>query len=205
MIRILCTDDHLIVREGIALIINQQPDMEVVASTATGEEAIIAFRKHHPDVTIMDLQLNTMSGVDTIAALRREDPDARIVVLTMYQGDEDVYRAMQAGASAYLFKDTISDDLIRVLREVHAGEHPVTAAVEARLAERASRPALTRRELEVLTRVAYGMRNREIATELGVTEDTIIVHVKNIFGKLNVKDRTAATHVALRRGIIHLK
>jgi two-component system NarL family response regulator len=205
MIRILCTDDHLIVREGISLIINQQPDMEVVAATATGEEAIDAFRTHRPDVTIMDLQLNTLSGVDTIAALRREDPNARIVVLTMYQGDEDVYRAMQAGASAYLFKDTISDDLIRVLREVHAGEHPVTAAVEARLAERASRPALTRRELEVLTRVACGMRNREIASELRVTEETVIVHVKNIFAKLDVKDRTAATHVALRRGIIHLQ
>ncbi|MBI4263430.1 MAG: response regulator transcription factor [Acidobacteria bacterium] len=204
MIRILCTDDHLIVREGIELIIRQQPDMQVVASAATGEEAIEMFRTHRPDVTIMDLQLAIMSGVEAIEAIRREDPGARVVVLTMYQGDEDVYRAMRAGASTYLFKDAIADDLIRVIREVHAGAHPVSPAVEARLAERASRPALTRRELEVLARISRGMRNREIAAEFGVTEDTIVVHVRNIFWKLNVKDRTEAAHVALRRGIIHV-
>ena len=204
MIRVLCTDDHLIVREGIELIINQQPDMRVVASAATGEEAIELYRTHRPDVTIMDLQLGTMSGLEAIRNIRRDDPSARIVVLTMYQGDEDVYGAMQAGASTYLFKDAISDDLIRVIRSVHAGEHPVTAAVEARLAERAARPALTKRELQVLTSISRGMRNREIATELDVTEDTVIVHVRNIFWKLNVKDRTEAAHVALRRGIIHV-
>jgi two-component system NarL family response regulator len=204
MIRVLCTDDHLIVREGIELIINQQSDMQVIASAATGEEAIAMYRTHKPDVTIMDLQLGTMSGVEAIQAIRREDPQARIVVLTMYQGDEDVYRAMQAGASTYLFKDTRSDDLIRVIRDVNAGEHPVTPAVEARLAERASRPALTKRELQVLTNISRGMRNREIADALGVAEDTVVVHIRNIFWKLNVKDRTEATHVALRRGIIHV-
>ena len=204
MIRVLCTDDHLIVREGIELIINQQSDMTVIASAATGEEAITMYRTHKPDVTIMDLQLGTMSGVEAIRAIRHEDPQARIVVLTMYQGDEDVYRAMQAGASTYLFKDTISDDLIRVIRDVNAGEHPVTPAVEARLAERASRPALTRRELQVLTCISRGMRNREIGDALGVAEDTVVVHIRNIFWKLNVKDRTEAAHVALRRGIIHV-
>lgn len=204
MIRVLCTDDHLIVREGIELIIGQQPDMQVVASAATGEEAIELYRAHRPDVTIMDLQLGTMSGLEAIQGIRREDPHARIVVLTMYQGDEDVYRAMEAGASTYLFKDSISDDLIRVIRSVHAGEHPVMPAVEARLTERAARPALTKRELQVLTRISRGMRNREIAVELDVTEDTIVVHVRNIFWKLNVKDRTEAAHVALRRGIIHI-
>ena len=204
MIRVLCTDDHLIVREGIELIIGQQPDMQVVASAATGEEAIELYRTHRPDVTIMDLQLGTMSGLEAIQGIRHEDPHARIVVLTMYQGDEDVYRAMEAGASTYLFKDSISDDLIRVIRSVHAGEQPVTPAVEARLAERAARPALTKRELQVLTRISRGMRNREIAAELDVTEDTGVVHVRNIFWKLNVKDRTEAAHVALRRGIIHV-
>jgi len=205
VIRVLCTDDHQIVREGIGLIIDREPDMQVVASAASGEEAVALFREHRPDVTIMDLQLGTMSGVDTIRAIRATAPDARIVVLTMYQGDEDVYRAMQAGASTYLFKNTISDDLIRVIRDVHLGRAPApTGFVADRLAERANRPALTPREVEVLTLISSGMRNKEIAAGLGVSEDTIFTHVKNIFAKLNVNDRTAAVHVGLRRGIIHI-
>jgi DNA-binding NarL/FixJ family response regulator len=204
-IRVLCTDDHLIVREGIGLIIDREPDMKVVASAASGEEAIELFREHRPDVTIMDLQLGTMSGVEAIRAIRDEDPSARIVVLTMYQGDEDVYRALQAGASTYLFKNTISDDLIRVIRDVHAGRQPgATGMVADRLAERAAKPSLTPREIQVLELISSGMRNKEIAAGLGVSEDTIFSHVKNIFAKLGVNDRTAAVHVGLRRGIIHI-
>lgn len=193
-------------REGIALIINRQPDMEVVGSASSGEEAIDLFRTQRPDVTLMDLQLSGMSGVDAIRAIRQEDPRARIVVLTMYQGDEDIYRALDAGAATYLLKDTLSDDLIRVIRDVHAGRQPaVSPDVEARLAERAGRPALTPREIQVLDLISRGMRNKEIATALAVSEETIHVHVRNILAKLKVKDRTAAVNVALRRGIIHIR
>ena len=204
-ITVLCTEDHRIVREGIALIINQQPDMEVVASASSGEEAVALFLRHRPDVTLMDLQLGTMSGVDAIKAIRKLQPDARIVVLTMYQGDEDIYRALDAGASAYLLKDTLSDDLIRVIRDVHEGRQPVNAHVRARLDARAARPALTPRETQVLELIAEGMRNRQIASVLGLSEETVEVHVKNIRTKLDVKDRTAAVNVAIKRGIIHIR
>jgi DNA-binding NarL/FixJ family response regulator len=203
-IQILCVDDHRIVREGIELIIARQPDMQVAASAASGEEAIELFRRHRPDVTLMDLQLGAMSGVDAIRIIRREHPDARIVVLTMFQGDEDIFRALQAGAATYLLKDTLSDDLIRVIREVHAGKQPVLPAVEARLAERAAGPTLTPREVQVVGLIAEGMRNKEIAAALGISDETVQVHVKSIFWKLKVKDRSAAMNVALRRGIIHL-
>ena len=205
-IRILCTDDHRIVREGIALIINRQPDMRVVGSASSGEEAIALFRELKPDVTLMDLQLGGMSGVEAIRAIRQESPGARIVVLTMYQGDEDIYRALEAGAGTYLLKDTLSDDLITVIRDVHAGRQPaVSPGIEARLAARAAGPTLTPREIQVLELISQGMRNREIATALDVSEETIQVHVRNIFGKLQAKDRTAAVNVALKRGIIHIR
>ena len=203
-IRILCVDDHRIVREGLELIIARQPDMQVAASAASGEEAIELFRRHRPDVTLMDLQLGGMSGVDAIRIIRREHPEARIVVLTMFQGDEDIFRALQAGAATYLLKDTLSDDLIRVIRDVHAGKQPVLPAVEARLAERAAGPTLTPREVQVVGLIAEGMRNKEIAAALGISDETVQVHVKSIFWKLKVKDRSAAMNVALRRGIIHL-
>jgi DNA-binding NarL/FixJ family response regulator len=203
-IQILCVDDHRIVREGLELIIGRQPDMAVAASAASGEESIELFRRHLPDVTLMDLQLGAMSGVDAIRAIRREYPDARIVVLTMFQGDEDIFRALQAGAATYLLKDTLSDDLIRVIRDVHAGRHPVPPEVEARLAERAAGPTLTPREVQVVGLIAEGMRNKEIAAALGISDETVQVHVKSIFWKLKVKDRSAAMNVALRRGIIHL-
>jgi two-component system, NarL family, response regulator len=203
-IRIMCVDDHRIVREGISLIIERQPDMEVVGSAASGEESVEMFRACSPDVTLMDLQLGSMNGVDAIRAIRRHDPNARIVVLTMYNGDEDIHRALQAGATTYLLKDTLSDDLIRVVREVHEGKQPIGPDVEARLAERAGRPQLTPREVQVLELVGQGMRNKEIAAALGISEETAQVHVKNILAKLKVKDRTAAVNVALRRGIIHI-
>jgi DNA-binding NarL/FixJ family response regulator len=203
-IRILCVDDHRIVREGIELIIARQPDMQVAASAASGEESIEMFRRHRPDVTLMDLQLGAMSGVDAIRIIRRDHPDARIVVLTMFQGDEDIFRALQAGAATYLLKDMLSDDLIRVIRDVHAGKQPVRPEVEARLAERAAGPTLTPREVQVVGLIAEGMRNKEIAAALGISDETVQVHVKSIFWKLKVKDRSAAMNVALRRGIIHL-
>jgi two-component system, NarL family, response regulator len=204
-IRVLCVDDHRIVREGLALIIARQLDMKVVGSAATGEEAVTLFKRHRPDITLMDLQLGSMSGVEAIRAIRQHDPAARIVVLTMYHGDEDIHRALQAGAAAYLLKDTLSDDLIRVVREVHAGTEPMFSSdVQAHLTERASRRQLTRREVQVIELISYGMRNKEIAAALGITEETAQVHVKNILAKLDVQDRTAAMNVALRRGIIHI-
>ena len=204
-IRVLCVDDHRIVREGIGLIIARQPDMEVVGSAATGEEAVIVFKRERPDVTLMDLQLPAMSGLEAIQAIRREDADARIIVLTMYQGDEDIHRALAAGATTYLLKDTLSDDLIRFVREVHAGRRPIRADVKARLDERATQPTLTPREVQVMELVSEGRRNKEIAVRLGISEETVQVHLKNIFAKLKVGERTAAVNVAIRRGIVHIK
>jgi DNA-binding NarL/FixJ family response regulator len=203
-IRVFCVDDHRVMLEGLALLIGRQADMEVVGSAINGEEAIDSVARMKPDVTLMDLQLPGVSGLDAIRKIRQSDPQARIVVLTMYQGDEDIYRALEAGAATYLLKDTLSDDLIRTVREVHAGRSPIRPEVEARLAERAARPALTAREVEVLELIAEGMRNKEIAAALGISEETAQVHVKHILAKLNVKDRSATITVGLRRGIIHL-
>jgi DNA-binding NarL/FixJ family response regulator len=204
-IRVMCVEDHRIVREGIALIINQETDMEVVGSCASAEEAVSLYRNCRPDVTLMDLRLGKMSGVDAIKVIRKEHPDARIVVLTMYEGDEDIYRAHEAGATTYLLKDTLSADLIRVVRQVHAGERPVMPVVEARLKERASAPTLTSREIEVLQLISEGLRNKEVGATLGITEGTVQIHVKNIFAKLNVNDRTAAVQVAVRRGLVQMR
>ena len=204
-IRILCVDDHRIVREGIALIIGREPDMTVVAAAATGEEAVALFEQQHPDVTLMDLQLRTMGGLEAIRAIRAIDPAARIVVLTMYEGNEHIHRALSAGATTYLLKDTLSDELIRVVREVHAGRRPMRPEVEASLAARASQPTLTPREMQVIELVAQGSRNKEIASALAISEETVQVHLKNIFAKLHVSDRTAALHVAVTRGLVHLR
>lgn len=204
-IRVMCVEDHRIVREGLALIINQEPDMKIVGSCASGDEAVDLFTTVRPDVTLMDLRLGATSGVDAIKAIRKVDPNARIVVLTMYEGDEDIYRAHQAGASTYLLKDTLSSDLVRVVRQVHAGERPVLPEVQARLAERASMPTLTSREVEVLQLISQGLRNKEVGAMLGITEGTVQIHVKNIFAKLSVNDRTGAVQVAVRRGLIHMK
>jgi DNA-binding NarL/FixJ family response regulator len=203
-IRVLCVDDHRIVREGLSLIIGRQPDMDVVGLAASGEEAVELFLRLTPDVTLMDLQLGAMGGVEAIRVIRHHEPGARIVVLTMYQGDEDIYRALEAGAATYLLKDTLSDDLVRVVRQVHAGDHPIMPDVEARLAERAAGPTLTRREVQVIELISQGMRNKEIAASLGISEETAHVHVRNILAKLRVKDRSGAINVALRRGIIHI-
>jgi two-component system NarL family response regulator len=204
-IRVMCVEDHRIVREGLALIINQEPDMNMVGSCATGEEAVDLYRTCRPDVVLMDLRLGAMSGVDAIKAIRKQDPRARIIVLTMYEGDEDIFRAHQAGATTYLLKDTLSADLVNVVRAVHAGERPVVPQVQARLAERATMPTLTTREIEVLELISQGLRNKEVGAMLGITEGTVQIHVKNIFAKLGVNDRTGAVQVAVRRGLIHLR
>ena len=204
-VRVLCVDDHRIVREGVALILAREPDIKVVAMAASADEAVAEFKRHLPDITLMDLRLGERSGIDAIREIRQEYPTARIVVLTMYQGDEDIHRALSAGAATYLLKDALSDELIRVVREVHAGGHPMAPDVRARLDQRATQPTLTRREIQVLQLVSQGKRNKEIAAILGLSEDTVPVHVKNIFAKLRVNERTAAVNVALRRGIIHIE
>ena len=203
-ITVLCVDDHRIVREGLRMIINGEPDMTVVDAVATGGEAVVGYRRHAPDITLMDLRLPDMSGVDAIRSIREFDHDARIIVLTMYRGDEDIHQALGAGASTYLLKDTLADDLPRIVREVHAGGRTLPPDVLARLEERAASPTLTPREIEVIRLVAAGRRDKEIALALAISNQTARVHMKNIFAKLGVSDRTEAMGVALRRGIIHL-
>jgi len=201
-IRILCVDDHPLVREGIARKIDRQPDMKVVGTASTGEQAIELFRQCRPDVVLMDLQLPGMRGIEAIEIIRRDDPAARIIVLTMYSGDEDIFRAIQAGAASYLLKDTLSNDLVNIVRQVYQGARPIPPAVASRLA---SRVGLSPREVEVLERIAEGKRNKEIDDALGITQETVQTHIKRLFLKLNVNDRTAAVTVALSRGIVHIK
>jgi DNA-binding NarL/FixJ family response regulator len=204
-IRVLCVDDHPLVREGIARKIERQPDMKVVGTAATGEEAVELFKSHRPDVVLMDLQLPRMKGIQAIEAIRREDSDAKIVVLTMYGGDEDIYRAIQAGAASYLLKDTLSNDLVSVVREVYRGERPLPPVVASRLASRMGQGGLSPREIEVLQLIAQGKRNKEIGDSLGITQETVQTHIKRVFVKLNVNDRTAAVTAALARGILHIE
>ncbi|MGE3176761.1 MAG: response regulator [Vicinamibacterales bacterium] len=203
-IRVLCVDDHPLVREGISLKITGQADMDMVGAAASGEEGLRLFHQHHPHVTLMDLQLPTMSGLEAIHAIRASDPAARIVVLTMFQGDEDIHRALKAGATTYLPKSILSDELVRTVRAVFQGAHPIPPEIASRLADRAVHPSLTPRESAVVGQIAQGARNKEIADRLGISEDTVEAHIKNIFVKLEVRDRTAAVTVALRRGIIHV-
>jgi len=203
-ITVLCVDDHRIVREGLRMIIDSEPDMTVIDSAADGREAVARYRQHTPDITLMDLQLPEMGGVEAIRAIRHLDGHARIIVLTMYKGDEDIHRAMDAGASTYLLKDTLADDLPRIVREVHAGRRMLPPDVLARLEERAASPTLTPREIEVMRLVASGRRDKEIAVALSISSQTARVHMKNIFAKLGVSDRTEAMSVAIRRGIIHI-
>ena len=203
-IRVLPVDDHRVMLDGLSLLIGRQDDMEVVASATTGEQAVELFHQHRPDVTLMDLQLPTMSGIEAIQQICRDAPDARIVVLTMYQGDEDICQALEAGAATYLLKDALSEELVRVIRDVHSGERPIPSNVAERLEARRRQPSLTPREMDVVRLIAQGMRNKEIAVALGISEETAKVHVKNILAKLNVSDRAAVIPVALRRGIIHI-
>jgi len=203
-IRILCVEDHRIVREGIVLILRGQADFDVVGTAATGREAIAQFRLHRPDVTLMDLQLPILSGLETTRMIRAEDPSARIIVLTVYRGEEDIYRAIQAGAAAYLLKDTVSDELVRVIREVVAGTTTFPDDIARQLANRAANEPLTSREIAVIELIAQGLRNRDIGRELGISETTVEVHVKNVLEKLRVDSRTGAVMMAIRKGVLHV-
>jgi DNA-binding NarL/FixJ family response regulator len=178
--------------------------MQVVGSATSGELAVEMFHDLRPDVTLMDLRLPVMNGIEAIRQIRRESPDARIIVLTMYHGDEDVCQALEAGAATYLLKDTLAEDLVQVIREVHDGERPLPSNIAALLEARKTRPSLTPREVQVVRLIAEGLRNKEIAVALGISEETAKVHVKNILAKMNVSDRAAVIPVALRRGIIHI-
>ena len=203
-ITVLCVDDHPLVLDGIMQKINRQPDMSVVATATDGRQAVELYKRHRPDVTVMDLQLPGMSGLDAIQAIRAENPKARIVVLTMYQGDEDIFRALKSGAATYLLKDIPSDDLIRAVRDVHQGVSTLPPNVAQRLGTRPFDEGLTARGMEVLRLLAAGMRNKEIAAALDISQETVQGHVKRILRTLEVNDRTAAVTVAIRRGIIRL-
>jgi DNA-binding NarL/FixJ family response regulator len=203
-IRVLSVDDHPLLRQGIAAIINSQPDMLLVAEASSGGEGIKTFREHQPDVTLMDLRLPDMSGIDTMIAIRTEFSGARIIMLTTFEGDVEVQRALEAGARGYVLKSMPPKDLVDVIRHVHAGKKRVPAELAAQLAEHLSDEALTEREIDVLRHVAGGNRNRDIAEQLFISEETVKVHVKHIMEKLGANDRTQAVAIAVRRGIIQL-
>ena len=201
-IRILCVDDHTMIRKGLATVLEQEADMEVVANAADGPEAIAKYKKHRPDVTLMDLQLPGMSGFDAIRAIREEDPKARIIVLTMYKGEADVTRAVNIGAAAYLLKNAPAPELIETIRIVHAGGQAAAPASISR--NPTGEPPLTAREEQVVQLLAKGLRNKQIAAALDISEDTVQSHVKSILVKLGVHDRTEALVAAVRLGIVHL-
>jgi DNA-binding NarL/FixJ family response regulator len=203
-IRILAADDHALLREGIASLISIEPDMALVAQASTGREAIEQFRRHRPDITLMDLQMPEISGIEAIIAIRGEFPGARIVVLTTYAGDVQVVRALKAGARGYLLKGNVHTDLLATIRAVHAGQKRVPPEVAADLAIHTTDDQLTARELDILRLIAKGNANKEIAAQLSIREDTVKSHVGNILDKLGANDRTHAVIIGLKRGIIEL-
>jgi DNA-binding NarL/FixJ family response regulator len=203
-IRILSVDDHPLFREGVATLLAGQSDVTLIAEASSGREAVDQFRRHRPDVTLMDLQMPEMNGVDAMVAIREEFPSARIIVLTTYVGDALVLRALKAGARAYLLKSLLRKELLETIRLVHAGEKRIVPVVAADLAEHATDDALSPREVDVLRLIAGGNANKAIASQLSITEETVKGHVKNILSKLAASDRTHAVTIALRRGIIDL-
>ena len=203
-IRVFSVDDHPLISEGIATMINSQPDMVMVSQASSGTDAIQQYRRHRPDVTLMDLRLPDLSGIDAMIAIRSEFPEARIVMLTTFEGDVEIQRALQAGARGYLLKNMPPSEILDVIRQVHAGKKRVPHEVAAQLAEHMSDEGLTAREVEVLTKVAGGNRNKDIADLLFISEETVKVHIKHIMDKLGAKDRTQAIAIAVRRGIIEL-
>jgi DNA-binding NarL/FixJ family response regulator len=203
-IRILIADDHSVVREGLVSLVKRKSDMVVVAEASNGREAVQLWKEHRPDVTLLDLRMPELDGVGAIKEIRELDENAHIVVLTTYDGDEDIYRAIKAGAKAYLLKDTARDALVETVRRVHAGETYLPPQLAAKLAERVSGEALSPREIEVLQRMAVGKSNKEIGAELFISEGTVKTHIKSIFNKLDVVSRTEAVATANRRGLIQL-
>jgi two-component system NarL family response regulator len=203
-IRILLADDHPVVREGLAAMIKRRMDMTVVAEADHGREAVALFHQHQPDVVLMDLRMPEMDGVEAIVTIREQTPEARVIVLTTYDTDEDIYRALRAGAKAYLLKDTPREALLDTIRAVAAGHTRVPADVAAKLAERVSSEALTARELDVLRLIVAGNSNREIATQLYISEGTVKTHVTHLLMKLGASDRTQAATTALKRGLVAL-
>ena len=204
MIRVLIVDDHALLRDGISALIGNQADMELVGEASNGREAIELFRTHRPDVTLMDLQMPEMGGIDALSAIRGEFPEARIIVLTTYAGDVQVFRALKAGARAFLLKGLLRKELIETIRAVHAGQKRLPPEIAAEIAEHATDDRLTPREIDVLRLIAGGNANKEIAAQLSLTEETVKGHVKNILAKLGANDRTHAVTIGLKRGVIEL-
>ena len=204
-IRILVVDDHHVVRQGLVALLNIMPEIKVVGEASDGLQAIELHRSLRPDITLMDLQLPKLGGVEAIQKIRADNPAARFVVLTTFDGDEDIFRALQAGAKAYLLKGMTIDELLSTIQAVHSSKTRISPAIAEKLAERMSTHALTARELSVLERIVAGRANKEIASDLDISEATVKSHVNNLLSKLGVSDRTNAATVAIQRGIVHLK
>ena len=204
-IRIMLVDDHPAFRKGLAALIESEPGLEVVAQTGDGREALELYRQQQPDIVLMDLRLPGVGGVEATMAIRKEFPEARVIVLTTFDTDEDIYRAVQSGAKSYLLKDTPDDELAATIRAVHSGEQPLQPKLAKRLAERQQRADLSAREMDVLQLLIKGRSNKEIASALFLSEDTIKAHLKTLFAKLKVQDRTEAAISAIRHGIVHLE
>ena len=204
-IRVLAVDDHPLIRAGVVAFLATEPDLQVVAEAANGEEALEQYRELRPDIVLMDLSMPVMDGLSATRAILDEFPDASVIVLTTYDGDEDIHRALDAGARGYLLKDMVAADVLNVIRTVHGGRRGIPHAVAAKLAEHTPRIPLTPREAEVLSLVAKGLSNAEVAARIGRTEGTVKVHLKNILQKLDASDRTEAVTTALRRGFIRLE
>jgi len=203
-IRVFCVDDHPLMREGIAIVIRNEPDMQLVAEASTGQDAIRGFREHRPDVTLMDVRMPDMGGIDALLAIRTEFANARVIMLTTFEGDAEIKRALEAGAQGYMLKSMPRKQLVDVIRKVHGGKKHIPNEVAAQLMEHLGAETLSKREVEVLQKVADGNRNRDIAALLFISEDTVKGHVKHIMGKLRASDRTEPVAIGIRRGFIHL-